>query len=67
MTAIPLPPKTRERLAELIRQRDVVTALIDATITTAQETLEVPDDWQIADVQTGFVPPVDAEEQLAAQ
>ena len=63
MTVIPLPPKTRERLAELIRQRDVVTALIDTTIATAREALEVPDNWQIADVQTGFVPPADGDEE----
>jgi hypothetical protein len=57
MQAVQLPPRTLERLSELLRQRDVTTALIDTTITTAREALEVPDDWDIRDVRVGFVSP----------
>lgn len=55
--AIPLPKPTLERLTEYIRQRDMMTALIDTTLATAREVLEVPDDWQISDVRVGFVGP----------
>jgi len=54
---IALPERTRERLAELIRQRDITGALIDTTIMTAREAMDVPDDWTINDVRVGFVAP----------
>lgn len=58
---IKLPQPTLTRLTELIRQRDMVTALIDNTIATAREVLEVPDDWTISDVRVGFVGPEQTE------
>ena len=57
MNTIHLPQPTLTRLTEYIRQRDMLTALIDTTLATAREAMDIPDDWQISDVRAGFVAP----------
>lgn len=57
MDAIHLPPATAARVAELVRQRNEMTALIEATVLATREALGVPDDWQIRNVTEGFVAP----------
>lgn len=54
--AIALPAQTRVRLEDLLRQREQLSALIEVTVQTARETLDVPQGWIIRDVAAGFVP-----------
>lgn len=60
--AITLPPKTKARLAQLIAQREKLQAALTGTVqtieevvATAKEIMNVPDDWQIEDLEVGFV------------
>lgn len=53
---IPMPPRTVERVAELIRTQQEIQRTIDAVLLTAREALDVPDGWVIQDVRVGFVP-----------
>lgn len=55
---IALPKPTEERLLELLRQKTLLDAAIEATVQTAQEALKVPDGWTITDARVGFVPPI---------
>lgn len=55
--AIQLPPQTQERLQQLILQRDSAAAHIQQILQTAKELLDVPDDWTIANINVGFMPP----------
>lgn len=59
MSTIAIPPKTRERLALLIKERDALNARIDDMVTAAQEMLQVPDGCQIRSLDEGFIVPVD--------
>lgn len=52
-----LPTRTVERLTELLRQKQALDVAIDATIATAREALNVPDDWIITDIRSGFREP----------
>ena len=57
MTSIPLPQPTIDRLTELLRQKATIDAVIDTTVQTAREALNVPADYVIGDVRVGFVAP----------
>lgn len=54
---IEFPPSTANRLAEWVRQRNEITALIEATVVAAREALGVPEGWVLRDVAEGFVAP----------
>ena len=56
---VSIPPKTRERLAQLIKERDALNARIDDVVIAAQEMLQVPDGCQIRSLDEGFIVPVD--------
>ncbi len=57
MGPIQIPPATLARLETMITQREQLNVLIDATIVTLRDALDVPDDYQITDIRQGFVPP----------
>ena len=54
---IPLPPATRARLAELIQAQRTLQAQIDAIVVTVRDLMGVPEDYMIANLDVGFVPP----------
>jgi hypothetical protein len=51
-----------QRLEALLTQRQAVDAVIEATIATLREALEVPEGWQLRNVHEGFVAPPSAQE-----
>lgn len=58
---IPVPPAAAARLREWLRLKSEVEGLVEATISTLREALNVPDEWLIRDITEGFVaPPVGA-------
>jgi hypothetical protein len=59
---IMLPPNTIARLEALLTQRQAVDAVIEATVATLREALDVPDGWQLRNVHEGFVAPQIAQE-----
>jgi len=63
--AIQIPPASLARLEAMIVQREQLNALIDTTITTLRDALDVPDDYQITDIRSGFVPPSEQETDAA--
>lgn len=62
---IQIPPATLARLETMITQREQLNVLIDATIVTLRDALDVPDDYQITDIRRGFVPPPEHETDAA--
>jgi len=54
---IALPAATAARLEALIAQGQALNAVIEATVATAREVLEVPEDYQLRNVREGFVAP----------
>lgn len=62
---IPLPPATAARLSEWVRQRNEITTLIEATVLTTREALDVPDGWILRDVAEGFVAPPEPAAEFA--
>jgi len=65
--AIALPAATQARLEGLLMQREAVTAVIEATVATAREALEVPAEYQLRGVREGFVAPPAGAEVAAAE
>ena len=63
MQTKPLPPATAARLERLLTERQSLQAIIDATVITAREAMDVPPDWTLADLRTGFTAPAQAEEE----
>lgn len=59
---IQLPNRTREALADLVRERQRIDAQINAIVATARECLGVPDGYELRDVLTGFVPGAEPDE-----
>ncbi len=59
MSNIALPDQTVKVLEALLTQKRTLDAQIDAIVGTARACLNVPDDYTITDVRTGFVPPRD--------
>jgi hypothetical protein len=60
---IPIPAKSRERLEQLVLQRDAIGAQLDAIVLTLRDALDVPDTHTLTDVRVGFVPAPDPIEQ----
>lgn len=54
---ITLPPATVARLEQLITQQRAVQAVIEATVATLREALDVPAEYQLRNVHEGFTPP----------
>lgn len=62
---IPLPPKTREMLRNLVAERATLQALLEQAdksigniLNAAREMLEVPDGWEITKTEVGFTAPM---------
>lgn len=60
-----IPPATLARLEAMITQREQLNTLIDTTVATLRDALDVPDDYQIADIRRGFMPPPEPEADAA--
>ena len=54
---ITLPPATVARLEALITQQQAIGAVIEATIATLREALDVPAEYQLRNVHEGFTAP----------
>jgi hypothetical protein len=57
---ITLPPATAARLEALVTQQQAISAVIEATIATLREALDVPAEYQLRNVHDGFVAPPNA-------
>lgn len=64
MTTGQIPPKTKARLTTLIAQRDQLqTALngvqvsIEGIVDAMRETMNIPEDWTLDNLDRGFVAP----------
>lgn len=55
--SIVIPPKTKAKLTELVIERNRLNSQIDGIIDIARETMNVPDNWQLYDIDAGFTPP----------
>lgn len=55
--AIALPERTRARLEALLKQREQINSVIDATVLAVREALEVPDGYVLRSLDEGFVAP----------
>jgi len=64
--AIRIPERSRQNLAELSRQSQTIKAQFDAIIITLRDALSVPDDHILADIEIGFVPPRQPDDQAPA-
>ena len=51
-----LPHQTQQRIYKAIAVRDAQVALIEAVISTAREAMAVPDGYVLRDIDSGFVP-----------
>lgn len=54
---IPIPPASAARLQEWLRIKAECDGLVETTVRTLREALNVPDDWEIHSVEQGFVAP----------
>lgn len=52
-----LPARTRQTLQELLRKRDELAAALELGIGTARDCLGVPEGWQLRNLDVGFEPP----------
>jgi hypothetical protein len=57
MNAIHLPPATVKRLEALVAQQQAINAVIEATVATAREALDVPDTYTLRNLAEGFIAP----------
>ena len=64
---IALPAATADRLEGLLVQREALNAVIEATIATLREALDVPAEYQLRNVHEGFVAPPARAEQAGSQ
>ena len=53
---IPVPPRTADRLKELIAQRNQLNMMIDVVVATASELLDVPPDYELFNIDVGWRP-----------
>lgn len=58
---VKLPGRTRELLENLIRERERINQLIEATVQATRAALDVPDGWQLTNLEQGFVAPQEDE------
>ena len=54
---IRLPPKTNAKVAALANEMAKIQQQINDIIDIAKETMGIPDDWTITNLDVGFVPP----------
>lgn len=54
---IALPPATIARLEALLAQQQAINAVIEATVATAREALDVPDTYTLRNLREGFTAP----------
>lgn len=52
---IPLPPESKALLEQLIRERDAAVQRIDVALLATKAALGVPVEWQIRNLDEGFV------------
>lgn len=64
MRIIQIPPKTQERMVELITAAQGIQRELDAIQLTLRETLDVPDDYSLSNVREGFVPPAQVDKPI---
>lgn len=57
MNSISVPPKSLERMANIIQALQALQGQLDAIEMTLREVLNVPDDYVMRDIRQGFVPP----------
>ena len=58
MTAtIALPPRTRELLADLLKEQQRINGLIEAAVQATRAALDVPDGWSLRSLDEGFTAP----------
>lgn len=61
---IAIPPRSQQRLADLVTAGQSIQAQIDGMTIALREALAVPDGYQLHDIRIGFEPP--AEQPAAA-
>lgn len=52
---VPLPPETKALFEQLIRERDMAAQRLDVALLATKAALGVPVDWQIRNLNEGFV------------
>jgi len=55
--SVPLPPRVRELLEQLIRERERVAQLIETTVAAVRAALDVPDEYVLRSLDRGFEEP----------
>lgn len=62
--SISIPNTTQRRLEKLLADRQTLQALIDTTVLTTREALDVPDGWTLSSLTDGFVAPTKEMEEV---
>lgn len=57
---IAIPPKTLQRLGDMLQAFNALNAQINAVDQTLREALNVPSDYELNDLRIGFEPPAEA-------
>lgn len=53
---VPLTPEAQELLKRLVQERDAAIGRLDMALIAMKAALGVPLDWQIQNIEQGFVP-----------
>jgi hypothetical protein len=61
--SISIPNTTQRRLEKLLADRQTLQVLIDTTVLTTREALDVPDGWTLASLTDGFTAPTETKEE----
>ena len=62
--SISIPNTTQRRLEKLLADRQTLQVLIDTTVLTTREALDVPDGWTLASLADGFIAPTKEMEEV---
>ena len=54
---IAIPPRSQQRLADLVTAGQSIQAQIDGMTLALREALDVPEGYQLRDIRIGFEPP----------
>ena len=54
---IDMPEKTQQRVIMLSQQQETITRMIESAVMAVRDALEVPEDWELMQDGSGFVPP----------
>jgi hypothetical protein len=57
--SISIPNTTQRRLEKLLADRQTLQVLIDTTVLTTREALDVPDGWTLSSLTDGFIAPTE--------